>query len=224
MRSAAGPISIARAARPSRPDASSSPATTAAVPSAVAPTTWVVASNPNCRVVRFRADRRPGHRSADPAWNRPGWPGSPPYASRRRQPSTSGRLGSRRRVDQRGRQERDEQHVNGRSGTTTFHGTGNPLISFRRRSTCGKRQRSRPPLPEHPTPTPTRSPPSSAGSSAALASGGAGTYPALAKDQSLSSSRKRCAALSGVMSRCGWASSSKPTMNLRTVADRSSGG
>ena len=32
------------------------------------------------------------------------------------------------------------------------------------------------------------------------------------------------AALSGVMSRCGIPSISKPTMNLRTVAERSSGG
>ena len=36
--------------------------------------------------------------------------------------------------------------------------------------------------------------------------------------------RKRSAASSGVMSRCGMPSISKPTMNLRTVAERSSGG
>jgi len=36
--------------------------------------------------------------------------------------------------------------------------------------------------------------------------------------------RNRWAAASGVMSRCGIPSISKPTMNLRTVAERSSGG
>jgi len=36
--------------------------------------------------------------------------------------------------------------------------------------------------------------------------------------------RNRCAASSGVMSRCGIPSISKPTMNFRTVAERSSGG
>src|SRR5262249_27886184 len=36
--------------------------------------------------------------------------------------------------------------------------------------------------------------------------------------------RKRRAASSGVRSRCGIASISKPTMNLRTVAERNSGG
>ena len=36
--------------------------------------------------------------------------------------------------------------------------------------------------------------------------------------------RRRSAAPSGVMSRCGMASISKPTMNLRPVAERSSGG
>ncbi len=36
--------------------------------------------------------------------------------------------------------------------------------------------------------------------------------------------RKRSAALSGVMSRCGIPSISNPTMNFLTVADLSSGG
>ena len=36
--------------------------------------------------------------------------------------------------------------------------------------------------------------------------------------------RSRSAALSGVMSRCGIPSISNPTINFRTVADRSSGG
>ena len=38
------------------------------------------------------------------------------------------------------------------------------------------------------------------------------------------SARRVSALVSGVMSRCGIPSSSKPTMNLRTVAERSSGG
>jgi hypothetical protein len=38
------------------------------------------------------------------------------------------------------------------------------------------------------------------------------------------SSRKRTAAISGVMSRCGVPSISNPTMNLRIVAERSKGG
>ena len=37
-------------------------------------------------------------------------------------------------------------------------------------------------------------------------------------------SRSRCAAISGVMSRCALPSSSNPTMNLRTVAERNRGG
>ena len=42
--------------------------------------------------------------------------------------------------------------------------------------------------------------------------------------QGFASSRSRPAALSGVMSRCGVPSISKPTINLRMVAERSSGG
>ena len=40
----------------------------------------------------------------------------------------------------------------------------------------------------------------------------------------LQSDAKCAAALSGVMSRCGMPSISNPTMNLRIVAERSSGG
>jgi hypothetical protein len=50
--------------------------------------------------------------------------------------------------------------------------------------------------------------------------------PAYFLDQKCSSEhfRNLSAAISGVMSRCGIPSISKPTMNLRTVAERSSGG
>lgn len=41
---------------------------------------------------------------------------------------------------------------------------------------------------------------------------------------SYSKARSLAAADSGVMSRWGWPSISKPTMNLRTVAERSNGG
>ena len=51
----------------------------------------------------------------------------------------------------------------------------------------------------------------------------AGSQP-LGQKCSSGQARRRWAAASGVMSRCGIPSISKPTMNLRTVAERSSGG
>jgi hypothetical protein len=51
-------------------------------------------------------------------------------------------------------------------------------------------------------------------------------FPSQSRGQKCSSedARSRSAAVSAVMSRCGIPSISNPTMNLRTVAERSSGG
>jgi len=49
-------------------------------------------------------------------------------------------------------------------------------------------------------------------------------YKPLGQKCSSGQARRRWAAASGVMSRCGIPSISKPTMNLRTVAERSNGG